>query len=164
MEKSYKAVDMKVKRKAQIYLGAIININYSTEDIRTTLLLVCMTLISLFFHLYNLGYEFSNDETIVARTTVQFMHGFINPVFFGSIFIFEHPPIRVLVNVPFVLLFGTTEAVMRFPHALFGGMSTIIVYVIGRKAYGKKGALLSSGMYAVSGISAINRQNQGVGI
>lgn len=70
---------MKVKRKAQIYLGAIIN--NSTEDIRTTLLLAFMIIISLFFHLHNLGYEFSNDETIVARTTVQFMHGFINPVF-----------------------------------------------------------------------------------
>lgn len=53
---------------------------------------------------------------------------------------------------------------MRFPHALFGGLSTIIVYLIGRKAYGKKEALLSSGIYTVSGVSAINRQNQGVGI
>lgn len=136
-----------------------------TERSRIVLLLLCLIIVSLFFHLYHLQYgELSNDETNAATASVEFMHGFINPVFFGSLLIYDHPPIRILVNVPFILLFGTSEAVMRFPHALFGALATMIVYLIGRKAYGRKEAILACSLYAVSGVSAINNNMEGVGI
>lgn len=123
-----------------------------------------LLLVSIFFHFYNLGYEFGNDESIAAAKTIQFLHGLIDPKFFGSIFIYEHPPLRILASVPFVLVFGAREAVMRFPDALFGTASTMLVFLIGYKAFGRNAAFLSTALYAVGGISAVNRQNQGVGI
>lgn len=129
------------------------------------LALVGIVALSLFFHLYNLGYgEFSNDETIAATYTIYFLHGFIKPVYWGSLLIFPHPPLRILVNIPFVLLCGASETVMRLPHALFGGLATVPLYLSGRALYGHKTAILAGLMYAVSGTSAINSEAQGVGI
>jgi 4-amino-4-deoxy-L-arabinose transferase-like glycosyltransferase len=128
------------------------------------ILIVGLLFLSIFFHFYNLDYEFNNDETIAAQYTVQFLHGLIKPIFFGSTFIYSHPPLRILVSFPLVLAFGLSETIMRFPHALFGSFSLVLVYVIGLKAFGIKEALLASALFAVSGVSAINRQAQGVGI
>lgn len=121
--------------------------------------------LTFFFHFYNLGYgEFSNDETEVVTYSAYLAHGIDHPIFFGSLFIFTHPPVRVLVNIPFTLLFGASEAVMRFPHALFGALAIVPLYLIGEKLYGKKEAILACLLYAVSGVSAINNESQGVGI
>lgn len=132
---------------------------------RQVLLLSGITAVSLFFHFYNLGYgEFSNDETIAVTYSAYFMHGFDNPLFFGSLFIYPHPPVRILVNIPFMLLFSVSETVLRFPHALFGALTIIPLYLSGEKLYGRKAAILAGLLYAVSGVSAVNRQSQGVGI
>ncbi len=121
--------------------------------------------VALFFHVYNLGYgEFTNDETQVATATGWMSYGLVNPLFFGSIFIFDHPPARVLVNLPFILTLGTSEFVLRLPHALFGAMSVIPLYLVGKKLYGQGVALLAGAMYVVSGAGVVNGQAQGVGI
>jgi len=126
---------------------------------------LCIFALSLFFHLYKLGYgEFGNDETIITTASVWFLHGLINPLFFGSIFIFDHPPMMVLINVPFVLIFGTSEFLLRFPHAVFGAASTVLVYLVGKKLYNEKVAILAVALYMVSGISAVHRLAQGIGI
>ncbi len=122
-------------------------------------------LISIFFYFYNLGLsEFVNDETIAINYLVRVMYGSVNPLFAGSLFIYAHPPVRLLVNIPFALLFGMSETALRFPHALFGSLAIFPLYHIGLRLYGKQTALLASLLYAISGASAVNRQAQGVGI
>lgn len=127
--------------------------------------ILIVVLVSAFFHFYNLGLsEFVNDETIAANYLIRVLYGFDNPLFFGSLFIYPHPPVRILASIPFVLLFGMTEFAMRFPNALFGTFAIFPLYGAGRQLYGRQVALLSSLLYAISGVSAVNRQGQGVGI
>ena len=140
------------------------NLKSKLSDPKSVAILSVITILSGFFHFYNLGFEYVGDETHVVTAAAQFLHGIISPKLFGSIFIFGHPPIRVLINIPFMLLFGTTEHVMRFPHALFGTLSTILVYLIGEKSFGRQQGIIAALLYAVSGVSAVNRQSQGVGV
>lgn len=129
------------------------------------LLFLSIAAVTFFFHFYNLGYsELSNDETEAVIYSAYLAHGIDHPFLLGSLFIFSHPPVRILVNIPFMLLFGASETVMRFPHALFGALAIIPLYLIGERLYGKKEAMLACLFYAVSGVSAINNESQGVGI
>lgn len=127
-------------------------------------LFIIPMIISFFFHFYRLGYsEFAGDEASPLRFTITFLYGFVDPKFFGSFFLFHHPPLRILINVPMVMAFGTNEFVVRFLGAFLGFLSIFLIYKISEESFNKKTALLASFLYAVCGLSLINRLSMGVG-
>lgn len=127
-------------------------------------LFIIPVIVSLFFHFYNLGFsEFVGDEASPLRFTIAFLYGLTDPTFFGSIFLFHHPPLRILINVPTVVMFGTNEFVVRFLSASFGLLSIFLVYKISEEMFNRRTGLLASLLYSVSGISLLNRLSMGIG-
>lgn len=83
--------------------------------------------------LYNMGsVEFwGEDEAqplyFVARTLIGLQTGSLTDL--GAILISSHPPMRMLVEIPFVLIGGVTEFSARFPNFL---SSLVILYILYR--------------------------------
>ena len=57
---------------------------------------------------------------------------------------FEKPPLLYWINAASLKLFGQNEFAARFPSALCGLLTVLATYVIARKLYGRRAALLSA--------------------
>ena len=57
---------------------------------------------------------------------------------------FEKPPLLYWINAASLKVFGQTEFAARFPSALCGLLTVLATYIIARKLYGRRCALLSA--------------------
>lgn len=57
---------------------------------------------------------------------------------------FEKPPLLYWINAGSLTLFGRNEFAARFPSALCGLLTVLATYVIARKLYGRRAALISA--------------------
>lgn len=130
------------------------------------LFLVVGFLISAYFHFANINQKFivGEDEIEGARIAVNSLLGFENPKFFGVIFLSSQPPLRALINIPFILIFGVKEWAIRFPHALFGFLTLPLLFFIAKELWGEREAIFTVIFYAVSGINSLNRLSLGWGL
>ncbi|MDQ2716341.1 MAG: glycosyltransferase family 39 protein [Chloroflexota bacterium] len=60
----------------------------------------------------------------------------------------------------FTTLFGfhPTEAVVRFPSAIFAAMASIVVFLLGRRFLGRAGALAAAGLYVLNDLQLVYAQ------
>jgi mannosyltransferase len=112
-----------------------------------TLLLMLVTAAGLFLRLYNLGnVSISMDEAVdifLASLSISDIWAYISH---GFIF---HPPLFYWVQ-HFVLLFGTSEFIVRLPSALYGALTIPAVYLLGREFHSRDIGILASGLLALS--------------
>src|SRR5438067_1428184 len=59
-------------------------------------------------------------------------------------------PLYTYLVVPSVIAFDLSTFAVRFPSALFGAISTLLMYFFASKIFGKKIGLLSAFLFAVS--------------
>ena len=57
---------------------------------------------------------------------------------------FEKPPLLYWINAASMKIFGLNEFAARFPSALCGLLTVLVTYVIARKLYGRRTAILSA--------------------
>ncbi len=57
---------------------------------------------------------------------------------------FEKPPLLYWINAASIKLFGQNEFAARFPSALCGLLTVLATYIIARKLYGRRAALISA--------------------
>lgn len=62
----------------------------------------------------------------------------------------EKPPLFIWMQVLSMKIFGVTEFAARFPNALCGVLTLVIIYIIGKKIYDRKFALTWVFVYASS--------------
>ncbi|HEY0071716.1 MAG TPA: glycosyltransferase family 39 protein, partial [Chloroflexia bacterium] len=92
--------------------------------------------------LYDLGTEnYWLDEVIMLRAA----EGSV-----GSILAGTRPPVYVLLTHFWIESFGTSEASTRLLPALFGLLSILLTYVMGREFFGKRVGLVASLLMSVS--------------
>ncbi|MBI5376575.1 MAG: glycosyltransferase family 39 protein [Candidatus Schekmanbacteria bacterium] len=122
--------------------------------------------VSAFFSFYRLGLvEFvEGDEAVVMNKIVRFLNWGTDYRNLAAFLTAEHPPMRFLVSLPFVYLFGASEFWLRFPHALSGILSVYWVYRIGKIAFNTYSGLIAALVFAVSGMSAVYRSANGIGV
>lgn len=63
---------------------------------------------------------------------------------------FEKPPLLYWINAASLKLFGLNEFAARLPSALCGLLTTLATYVVARRLYGRRTALLSAVILATS--------------
>ena len=61
-----------------------------------------------------------------------------------------HPPLYFVILYPVVHLFGTSEAVMRLPAAIFGIMTIPLIYVVGTYFFSQREGLISAFLLSIS--------------
>jgi len=63
-----------------------------------------------------------------------------------------HPPFYYLLMNSWVKMFGSSEISLRIPSVIFGTASVYFVYLISKKLFDKKTALIASALSATSGL------------
>jgi len=80
----------------------------------------------------------------------------------GSIFLFGHAPIRALVEIPFILIFGLKEFWLYLPNVL----ATIFIFFVLKKILqkaNKNSVLIGLSLLTLNGVIVISRMVMGVG-
>jgi len=65
----------------------------------------------------------------------------------------DHPPLVFIIQHLFFLLFGVSIFVSRLPFALAGVISVYLIYLIAKKTFDEKTALLASALAAIMAVS-----------
>src|SRR3989338_5813092 len=127
-------------------------------DRRTLILIIVIILLGAILRIYNIGNEsFWIDEGSSAMTVKKYngLEILKNIYLYGQILPGFYPGISDLPVYHFTLyywtrLFGISETTLRLYSALFGIFSIPFVFLIARKLYGKRNAILSSFLFAIS--------------
>lgn len=61
-----------------------------------------------------------------------------------------HPPLYHLILRITVLIFGTSEIIVRMPSVLFGVITVFLIYIIGKELYDKKTGIIAAILIATS--------------
>ena len=112
---------------------------------KVTLLLLVLS-VGLFLRVYDLGTEslWADEGLSVATVSGNFVE--MKNRLTRSI----HPPLYYLVLHGWTRLFGTSEVAVRFPSVLFGLISILLAYNIGKELFSQNVGLLTSLMVAIS--------------
>lgn len=126
------------------------------NNLFTYLLLLCILLFSFIMRTYRIAEiptGFFADEASIGynaytiATTGKDEHGIQYPIFFKSFGDFKHP-LQIYVTVPFVLLLGLNEFSTRLPSVLFGIITIIFLYLIGKEIVSAKFGLVAASIAA----------------
>jgi len=136
------------------------------EHFNSRLLLCLVLLASGFFHLYRLGQgEFVGEDE--AQVMIKVAREFLwrdDIRNLGAILTSSHPPLRMLLPLPFVGLFGASEFWLRFPNALAGIGVCYWTYRLGRRIFSRAVGIFAALLMAVSGMSGVYRSANGIGV
>lgn len=118
--------------------------NYLKKDIIFIPLLI--SLFALFLRLIGIGFEsIWVDEAISIAQSSQ---TFDMMIYLTGLDV--HPPLFNTILFFWIRLFGDGAIAVRFISAIFGSMSVYLIYILANKIYGKKFALVSSMLLALS--------------
>jgi 4-amino-4-deoxy-L-arabinose transferase-like glycosyltransferase len=130
------------------------------------MLLCLILLVSSFFHLYRLGRgEFLGEDEaqVMIKVTREFLwRDDVRNL--GAILTSSHPPMRMLLPLPLVGLFGASEFWLRLPNALAGIGVCYWTYRLGRRIFSRPVGVFAALLMAVSGMSGVYRSANGIGI
>ena len=105
---------------------------------KKNIILIIIFLISILFRFWNLTkypVSLSMDETAIGYNAYSILktgtdeYGEFLPLAFKSTGDYK-PPVNVYLTVPFIYLFGLNELAVRFPSALFGSLTPIILILL----------------------------------
>lgn len=106
---------------------------------KNKILLVLIFLLGFGLRFYQLGQVpsgFVNDEAAIGYNAYSLLKtgkdefGVSWPIIFRS-FGEGKLPVYIYLTIPFVAVFGLTEFAVRFPSALFGSLSVLLIYLLG---------------------------------
>lgn len=121
---------------------------YLKKNWKILSLLLLIFLIGLFFRAYNLDARgLSTDETEKMLAAKEYL----NFRFFDDV---EHPMIMKEMCAISIFIFGESETTLRLPNAIFGALTCVPIYLVGKILYNKKIGILSALLWAIN-ISAI---------
>jgi len=119
------------------------------------LLLASIILIGAFLRFYNLGVkslwfdelaEVTISQTIIHDLSLPHL-GFLQGIWW------ELSPPMDYVIVHFIQIFGDSEFIVRFPAAIFGILSIIVIYYLAKELLGNVEGLISALLLAVSSMA-----------
>ncbi|MEK6949397.1 MAG: glycosyltransferase family 39 protein [Nanoarchaeota archaeon] len=119
--------------------------------LRQNIPLIIILLIALFLRLYNLQYmEFKGDEAFNSIKALKFVNEGEIPLFssIGTTGIHEPPIFIYLLSIPY--LFSKNPVIAAGFIALLNAFGILICYLLVKKFYNKRAAIISSAFYAAS--------------
>lgn len=138
----------------------------STADLSfssTKILLAIILVISLVTRMYSLSLPKTEyfDEVYHAFTARAMLNNDIrawewwNESPEGFAFEWTHPPLAKEIMVIGMTIFGENSFGWRAPAALFGVISTFLIFLIGKELFSKKVGLIASFVFALDGLSLV---------
>jgi len=113
-----------------------------------TAILVLATILRI----YGLGLsEFHGDEVMIIGRSIALCKVPSNPINLGIILIHIHPPVEILLPIPFLLSLGVTEFTARLPFALAGIASVYLIYRVAEFLFSSKTGILSATLLCFCG-------------
>jgi len=135
--------------------------------LKDNLFLIVALIICTFLVFYNLGdIEFwGEDEAQTLLYASRFIIGLENHSMANATSIYSNitSSFVILVQVPFILLFGVRELASRMPSALVTILTLFVIYKIGLLFLDRKSANFLALLYAVSGAVGLFKSSIGVG-
>ncbi len=123
------------------------------------ILLIIVLLVGFFFRFYKLGEVpngFYQDESAIGYNAYSIIHtgkdehGQTLPLYFKSFGDYKLP-VYIYATIPAIQLFGMTEFAVRFPSALFGFLTLIVMYLFVRELTDNKNlALVATAFMAIN--------------
>jgi 4-amino-4-deoxy-L-arabinose transferase-like glycosyltransferase len=110
------------------------------------LILAVATFLVRFIDLSNIPYVLSGDEASMGLEAVGFIDGRSNNPFATGWL--SHPTLFFLIQSVFLRLFGVNTAALRLPSALCSGAIAIFLYLMARRFYGRRVAILAVTFFA----------------
>lgn len=124
---------------------------------RPIIVLVLVIIIASLLRLTMLGQHpihLTNDEAALGYNAYSILqtgrdeHAVLLPMVFKSFGDWK-PGFYIYLTTPSIIVFGLTEFAVRFPSALFGVLAVAFMYVIGRRLFDEKLALLAAFSLAI---------------
>ncbi len=135
--------------------------------LKNNLFFVVALAICIFLVFYNLGeIEFwGEDEAQTLLYASRFIIGIKNHSLSNATSIYSNNTLSfvMLIQVPFILLFGVCELASRMPAAIVTILTLFIIYKIGLLFLDRKSANFLALLYAVSGAVGLFKSSIGVG-
>ncbi len=101
---------------------------------------------------FGLGFsEFHGDEVMITGRAIALCKALSSPINLGIVLAHIHPPVEIILPIPFLLTFGVTEFVARLPFALAGIASVYLIYRIAKALFSSKVGVLSATLLCFSG-------------
>ena len=121
---------------------------------KTKIILLLIIFLGLSLRLYQLGKESpSLDELLTIFHSFLFTPPGDLSVLVKYWFSNGHFPTYFIMMHYWMKLFGTGEAAVRFPSVIFGVLSIWLVFLLARRLFDEKVALLAGYLFAVSTIN-----------
>lgn len=126
-------------------------------------LIILLLIFSLLVRFWQLGWpnRFYFDEVYHAFTATEMAKGNIrawewwNTPPEGVAYEWTHPPLAKLFMVAGIFIFGETAFAWRFFGALLGAGCVLLIYLLGKKLFNQKVALLASFLFAFDGLPLV---------
>ncbi|MEA2016765.1 MAG: hypothetical protein U9O59_08740 [Actinomycetota bacterium] len=123
--------------------------------------------ICIFLVFYNLGeIEFwGEDEAQTLLYASRFIIGLKNHSLANATSLYSNTTLSfvILIQVPFILLFGVCELASRMPSAIVTVLTLFVIYKIGLLFLNRKSANFLALLYGVSGAAGLFKSSIGVG-
>lgn len=116
--------------------------------IKNNSILLAIFLLGLFLRIHNLGGEsvWYDEAVSVAASKL----GFLEQIRWSLASSDNNPPLYYAFLRVWVLLFGDSEFAVRFPSAIFGSISILLIYIVCSQLFNRKAALFAALILAVS--------------
>lgn len=127
-------------------------------------LILFLFLLYVFLNFWGLNIkELQGDEASSLIAVIPAMKFYQDPKLLGSIFLFGHAPLRGLVEIPFLYIFGLREFWLYLPNVLASLGLFWINFLILKKWFDKHAVIIASIFLAVNGGIVLQRLVMGVG-
>ncbi|MFA5014467.1 MAG: hypothetical protein WC549_02870 [Actinomycetota bacterium] len=135
--------------------------------LKNNLLVIFALGICIFLVFYNLGeIEFwGEDEAQTLLYASRFIIGLNNHSLANATSLYSNTTLSfvILIQVPFILLFGVCELASRMPAAIITILTLLVIYKIGLLFLNRKSAGFLALLYAISGATGLFKSSIGVG-
>jgi 4-amino-4-deoxy-L-arabinose transferase-like glycosyltransferase len=123
--------------------------HFAIRDSTHLISLIVLVALAAFFRFAALGYsEYQGDEIDVAMLAREILVGQS-----GVLFSHRKGPVEIIVSTAFALFYGRfDELALRLPFALASFLTVIATYMLGRRMFSQRVALLAGALLAIEGI------------
>lgn len=127
------------------------------KDLIVGIALFLVILLSAFLRVYHLQSTpgWWPDEGVDLNISTNLLHG--RAQMFAYSYPFNpHPPLYYLLNVPFIAVLGSEIVSLRFVSSLYGIITTLLVFYLGKSLFDKKAGLSAALLYCLYSVVIIN--------
>jgi uncharacterized membrane protein len=117
------------------------------KDRKIILLLSFIVAVGIFLRIYELGTE---SLWLDEADSLYSAHQSIIQLLKDCAVWHRHPPLHFFMLYLWIPVFGNSEVAVRLPSVIFGIISIVLIYKIGRHLFNEKVGLISSFLSAIS--------------